>query len=527
MNLVAADVRRLIPFPASEVRASSRRLLRLIVSSPLLGRRPLTNAFRHGLTLLLFAHLAAMTARADVILDWTELMLDAIRADNTGPTLSTRNLAILHTAIYDAVNSIERTHQPYRFFPAPPADASTESAAVAAAYEVMRSLYPPLQARAEDLYVTYVVTAAATPALTNGLAFGAGIGRQVVESRSADGSSTTVPYIPSNAPGQWRRTPPFFRPPLDPHWRYVELFCLPDIEPFVPPGPPALTSQAYALDYNQVKEIGAKNSPTRTVEQSEIAVFWSDFSYTAMPPGHWHEVAMVIARNRANTLSQNARMLALISLAQADAAIVCWETKYRFNFWRPVTAIQRGDEDGNPATEKDETWNHFLAAPPFPEYSSGHSTFSKATADVLAHFYGTDAISFTVGSDSLPGVYRSFQSLAECADEVGMSRVYGGIHFMSANRDGKASGAKIGNYVAGNYLIPNERLPRLLVERGGGESVQLRVHGHMGKQCVVESSPDLARWTPISTNSPLPGGFVLSRTITPEQRREFYRVREP
>ena len=108
-----------------------------------------------------------------------------------------------------------------------------------------------------------------------------------------------------------------------------------------------------------------------------------------------------------------------------------------------------------------------------------------------------------------------------------MSRVYGGIHFMSANRDGKATGARIGNYVSGNFLIPNERLRLLLVERSGGESVQLRVHGHMGKECVVESSPDLARWSPISTNSPVPGGFILSRTITPEHRREFYRVREP
>lgn len=479
-----------------------------------------------GLIILLFAYFMGMATRADVILDWSELMLDAVRADNTGPTLSTRNLAILHTAIYDAVNSIERTHQPYRFLSDPPSEASKESSAVAAAYEVMRSLYPPLQARADDLYARYLLRAAATAALTNSLAFGAGIGRQAVESRSADGSSTTVPYIPSDAPGQWRRTPPLFRPPFDPHWRYVKLFCLPDLEPFVPPGPPALSSEAYALDYHQVKEIGAKNSQTRTADQSQVAVFWSDFSYTAMPPGHWHEVAMVIARNRGNTLSQNARMLALISLAQADAAIVCWEAKYRFNFWRPITAISRGDEDGNPATGKDPTWDHFLAAPPFPEYPSGHSAFSKATANTLAHFFGTDTIAFTVGSDSLPGIYRSFKSLAQCADEVGMSRIFGGIHFMSANRDGKASGARIGDYVAGNFLLPNAQLPLLIAENSDGRPLHLRIHGHIGKTCVVESSPDLARWTPISTNSSLPGGFILSRTIAPEQRHEFYRVRE-
>ena len=179
-----------------------------------------------------------------------------------------------------------------------------------------------------------------------------------------------------------------------------------------------------------------------------------------MPPGHWHEIAEVIAASRTNTLTDNALMFALLSLAQADAAIVCWEAKYRYNFWRPVTAIQNAAA-GNPATVADTNWFHFLNAPSFPEYTSGHSTFSKASATVLAAFYGTDAISFTVGCDSLPGVYRSFTSLSACADEVGMSRIYGGIHFMSANVDGKACGASVANYILGHFLLPNSNRPQL------------------------------------------------------------------
>jgi membrane-associated phospholipid phosphatase len=139
-----------------------------------------------------------------------------------------------------------------------------------------------------------------------------------------------------------------------------------------------------------------------------------------------------------------------LSLAQADAGIVTWEAKYRYNFWRPVTAIQRADEDGNPVTDADPAWTSFLASPPFPEYPSGHSTFSQASAVVLAGFYGTDALPFSIGSDSLPGVFRSFESVSACADEVGMSRIYGGIHFMSANRDGKEAGGRIGAYAFNN-----------------------------------------------------------------------------
>jgi membrane-associated phospholipid phosphatase len=286
---------------------------------------------------------------------------------------------------------------------------------------------------------------------------------------------------------------------------------------------PPLTSTEYSDAFNQVKSIGAKDSTTRTAEQSEIAVFWSDFSYTAMPPGHWHEIAATISRGQQTSFFDTARLFALISFAQADGAIVCWEAKYRFNFWRPVTAIQRADEDGNPMTENDTNWNQYLPSPPFPEYPSGHSTFSKASAEVLTLFYGTDALSFTATSDSLPGVFRSFTSLAACADEVGMSRIYGGFHFQFSNRDGKASGNKVGDFETRNFLLANQDLPRVEMEAVDSQQVRLRVQGQIGTTCVLEASTDLTHWQPISTNAAVIGGVAVTDGAPLTHR--FYRVR--
>jgi hypothetical protein len=464
----------------------------------------------------------AQPATTDPVLTWNAVMIDAIRADDSAPTLSTRNLAILHSAIYDAVNSILQTHQPYRIsVPAPP-DSSPEAAALAAGREVLLALYPSFSVRTESTFDSYLSLLPTSPGVTNGLTVGTSVADQILEWRAADGSATTVPYIPSDAPGQWRRTPPFFRPPVDPQWGFVEPFCLPDIGPFVPPGPPALTSAAYATAFNEVKLIGAKNSQTRTAEQSQIAVFWSDFSYTAMPPGHWNEIAAAIAQNQGNTMADNARLFALLNLAQADAAIVCWKGKYQFNFWRPITAIPRADEDGNPATDSDTNWNCFLPTPSFPEYTSGHSTFSKASAQVLTHFFGTDALSFSIGSDSLPGVYRSFTSVAACGDEVGMSRIYGGFHFQFSNHDGQACGGKIGDYVMANFLPANNQLPKLVYDRTTGS---FRVHGHLGQACIVEVSSDLRRWQPLSTNTAVPGGTAVIDPQALSAAARFYRAR--
>ena len=444
-------------------------------------------------------------------------MIDAIRIDNSGPTVSSRNLAILHVGIFDAVNSIRKTHQPYQTQSAAPTECSAEAAATAASHEIMNTLYPGMSGRSDDLFAQFIAQAQRTAALTNGLELGREVGRFVLQARAADGASTDVPYIPSLEPGRWQRTGPLFRPPFTPQWRYVDLFGLPNLERFAAPAPPALDSAEYAAAVNEVKSIGASNSSVRTAEQREIAIFWSDFSYTSMPPGHWHLIAEGIARERQTSFEDCARLFALISIAQADAAVVCWEAKFRHDLWRPVTAIQRANEDGNELTEGDPNWNSLLAAPPFPAYFSGHSSFSAASAEVIARFYGTDNIAFTATSDSLPGVYRRFESLRACADEVGRSRIYGGIHFSFDNVEGKKSGRAIGEFISLNYLLPNDGLPKLVIEPDGS----LRLHGHHGRTLIVEHSADLRTWISASVHTAQPGGVAATNAPM-----GFYRIRE-
>ncbi len=474
---------------------------------------------------LLVCFLAISTARADVVLDWTALTVDAVRADNTAPNIAARNFALLHTAIWDAVNSVSNTHQPYAFLLETPPDTSVEAAAVAAAYHIFVSLYPSFVAWADDLYDPWLESVPPGRAVDNGLLLGAQIAYLILDLRSYDGSATDVPYIPSNLPGEWQRTPPFFRPPFSPQWGYVDPFCLPALDAFLPGPPPALDSAVYALALNEVKSLGALASSTRTAEQSEIALFWSDFSNTATPAGHWQEIAASIAHVRGNSLLDNARLFALLSLAQADAAIVCWHAKYRHNLWRPVTAIQRAGEDGNDATEADPAWTSFLAAPPFPAYTSGHSTFSKASGEILARFFNTDEITFSASSDSLPGVARTFNSLAACVDEIGRSRIYGGIHFEFDNREGKRTGHAVAEYVAANYLLPNHRLPEVRLWLANGDP-EVCLHGRVGIPYLLQASSDLANWHTLSTNVAVAGGVIVNDPAAVSLPARFYRAIE-
>lgn len=478
------------------------------------------------LSLLGWLMAAGMGATANVVLDWNALALDAVRASNSAPTLSTRNLAILNLAMWDAFNSVERTHQPYHFQLDALPGTSSEAAAVGAAHTVLVTLYPGASAAANELLATWSATTTATDARAAGLALGREMAGLMLDLRSGDGSGTQVPYIPDDAPGEWRRTPPFHRPPLDPHWRYVVPFALRETGPFVVPPPPGMTTAEYAKDFNEVRLLGALDSPIRTEEQSLIAVFWSDFSYTAMPPGHWYEIALGILADHGEGPARSVRLMALLSLAQADAAIVSWEGKYRFNLWRPVTAIRRADEDGNAGTSPDPEWDSWLIAPNFPEYPSGHSTFSRAAAEVLAGFYGTDAVVFTATSDSVPGLRRAYDSLRGCADEVGRSRIYGGIHFEFANREGKRSGALVAREVLRHQLLPVDRLPLVRWERSEAAGAVLRVHVRAGRAFALEATTDFRTWQEVGGGLGAPGGTRVVDSLAGSARARFYRAVE-
>ena len=221
---------------------------------------------------------------------------------------------------------------------------------------------------------------------------------------------------------------------------------------FRPNGPPALGSARYAADYNEVKAIGEDDSTVRTDEQTDVALFWADGTGTVTPPGHWNVIASDVATARGNRMRQNAHLFALLNVAMADAAIAAWDAKYTYNFWRPVPQSALGDTDGNPATAPDPTWTPLIITPPFPDYISGHSTFSGAAAAVLSLFYGTPRVPFSTTSNALPNVVRD--GFFQAAREAALSRMDGGIHFSSANGDGLAVGLAIGAWTFKKTMRP-------------------------------------------------------------------------
>lgn len=217
---------------------------------------------------------------------------------------------------------------------------------------------------------------------------------------------------------------------------------------FRPVAPPTLDSPEYAADFNQVKDLGRIDSATRTADQSEIALIWAANAGTVTPPGQFNQIAQQVVNNNGLGLAEKARTFAMLGITVADAAIVSWDAKYAYDFWRPVTAIHEADIDGNAATDQDTSWLPFLPTPPFQTYTSGHSTFSGSSGELLALLFG-DAQNFTLES---VGLSRDFTSLTAAADEAGISRIYGGIHFNFDNTAGKSSGRNLANYVYSNFL---------------------------------------------------------------------------
>src|SRR5213082_898492 len=385
-------------------------------------------------------------ANGDVVTDWNNATLDAIRTGRTPPPIASRSLAILHVSIYDAVNGIARTNEPYLVQSSAPSSASREAAASAAAHQALVNLFPAAASSFDALHAAILAAIPNGPQKTAGIVWGEFVANQILAARANDGWNATVPPPGGSGPGVWVPTPPAFLPYLLPQWGFVLPFAMSSSSQFRPPGPPSLDSQQYAADYNEVKELGAAVDSTRTEEQTQIALFWADGAGTETPPGHWNSIAQLISDMQGNTLEQNARLFALLNIAMADAAICAWDAKYTFDFWRPVTAIAFAEPELN--------WMSFIVTPPFPDYVSGHSTFSAAAATVLPLFYGTEDLPFTTGSDFLPGVYRSFPTCLDAAEEAAVSRIYGGIHFRSASEDGLHAGISIAEWTVTHYLLP-------------------------------------------------------------------------
>jgi membrane-associated phospholipid phosphatase len=393
-----------------------------------------------------------LVSRADEVSDWNQHMLHAALVANTSPPVTTRIGALVQTAVFDAVNGIERRYEPIYVTDPAPRGASRRAAAVQAAYTMLVHIFPSqkadfdaeLASSLEDLMEGSETEN--DQSVLRGINWGQSVADTIWTWRSKDGfSPSPPPFLGGNAVGEWRPTPPAFAPGAVPQFATMTPWGISAPWQFRPDGPPALTSDKWASDYNESKSMGSISSTVRTADQTLFAKFWNASTVTY----YWNTVALSLAAEHNLTLSENARVLALLNVAVADAVIACWDAKYHFVAWRPITAIRLGDTDGNPNTVVDAGWTPLLITPPHPEYPSGHSTTSGAAATVLAHFFGEDS-SFTADSDVMLGVTRSFSSFSAALDEIANARVYGGIHFRSACVDGLVTGQRVANYILEN-----------------------------------------------------------------------------
>jgi hypothetical protein len=391
-------------------------------------------------------------ARADVVLDWNIVALRTTAAAPFNPPLESRNVAIVHAAMFDAVNSIVREFHPYAIRIQAPGGASPEAAAAAAAHFALVQLYPGQQGVLDAAYAGSLALIPDGPRRTAGIAVGESVASWILTLRSSDGAAEaiTAEYTPGSGPGTWIPTPPPFLPALDPGWGCVRPFLMDDESQFRPGPPPALKSRRYTRDFNEIKEIGSSTSTSRTEEQTALARFW-----IATAPQNWNPAARQASIAEHLTLSENARAFALLNLAGADAFIAAWDAKFTYNQWRPVTAIRAGDTDWNPETVEDPLWTPLLVTPPFPDYIAGHTTYAGAAEKVLEHVFGRHpGLAIALTSPTAPGVVETYETFKAIADGVVDARVWGGIHWRTSSERGRAVGDEIGRYAVRRFLTP-------------------------------------------------------------------------
>jgi hypothetical protein len=374
---------------------------------------------------------------------WNAVALDAFApSEGTNPMAQSRTFAILHASIHDALNAIDSRFKPHTAGLTPAPGASVDAAVAAAAREVLVTLVPAQTALVETSYGRAVKALPDGAAKTAGIVTGRAAALATLARRHGDGhdQATQPAYLPRSGPGEYQLTPPFDFA-AQPGWGRVQPFVI-DLADHALDGPQALTSAQYVRDLAYVKRIGHIGSTIRTAEQSEIAKFW----YEDSPLG-WNRIANTVVREQGLDSWEAARAFALVNFAMADGFIAGFDAKYRFRFWRPVTAIRAAATDGNSATRPDATWRSFLTTPPVPDYPSTHTVLGTAAAEVLTTLFG-DNVRYSATSLTLPGVTRHYQGFSTAARENGMSRVYAGIHFQHAVQDGHRQGRSVGQAVA-------------------------------------------------------------------------------
>ncbi|HMO49449.1 MAG TPA: vanadium-dependent haloperoxidase [Rubrivivax sp.] len=352
----------------------------------------------------------------------------------------------VHVAMYDAAMAIAGTHQPFKVAPATLAEgASMEAALSAAAYGVLKGLFPNRSALYQTKYDAALATIADGAAKTQGIALGTEIAKAMVADRASDGRATVLPaFVPGAEPGQFRGVNPIGRTN-----QYVKPFSIESASQFRAPGPPALDGAAYAADVNETRDLGGATSTTRTVEQTEAARF-----NTEPPPRFWSRNLHQFATSQP-TLAENARLMALLYVVQADLSIGCFESKYHYLFWRPTSAINLADTDGNPATEADPAWTPVVPTPNHPEYPAAHACTFGGIGEALRSFYGTRRLKFsfdtTVSGISPAGMTHAYESIEDMNNE-GLARIWGGMHFRTSVEHGRSLGEQTAAWVVARHF---------------------------------------------------------------------------
>ena len=393
--------------------------------------------------------LTTTTARADTITDWNQTAIAVMKTANVTGNPWTRHMAMVHVAMSDAVNSVQGKYTRYVAKGELARDASAEAAASSAARHILLKSYPNQKTAIDEAHAKAISGIADGPAKTAGLALGEQIAKLVLDDRAADGTSAPDTYRPITTPGVWVPT----APPIFAQYAQAKPWVLKSADQFRPGPPPQLTSAIYARDYNETKNVGGAKSTARTAEQSDAVKFWTQQNISPA----WQEAARQISAAKGLGLAENARLFALLNMGMANTFINDWDAKFTYNFWRPVTAIRNGDQDGNDATERDAGWTALNATPMHPEYPSQAAIVAGSSAAILELVVaGAASMPFTVTDLADPKLTRKFTSITQLANEQCDVRVWGGIHFRNSLEVGVDMGRKMSAYLVENSLKPSQ-----------------------------------------------------------------------
>jgi hypothetical protein len=396
---------------------------------------------------------AANPPGENVILQWNRVLQETIRTpgQHSATIFPVRSFAMMHAAMFDAVNSIDNSYTPYLTSVPGRKQASVDAAAAKAAHDVLVALYPTRQ-NVFEAELNNSLSVISPIRAWHGVRIGEIAAERLLQARANDGWNAPMSaYVLPPSPGNWQPAPASagFT-----HFPAVVPFALASGTQFAPKPPPTLTSEEYTASFNEVKELGAANSTTRTADQTKVAQLWANVNTPTTVWFVWNNVARTVAIERNTTTVENARLFALLNISMHDALQTTMTSKFVHGLWRPVTAIRRAEEDGNPNTAPDPNWSSLIGNPPYPTYAGNHAAIGTSQATILALFFGRDDISFQHTWEGTGGATRSYAGFTTMANEEERSRVWGGIHFTFDQTAGQSAGRNVANYVFQNFLTP-------------------------------------------------------------------------